>query len=217
MVASLLKAGSRTKEVVDFFRGDIYFSVSLLVVAVSVCLVLDYSLWGFSVIDALFHGINPALKNATPVLRYATIPSAAASMVILLYLLRSLRIKAALYAPAGIVFSMVLFETVWHIVGYLSPSFPSEYMLNIEGALLLVVFWAVSMITIKFWHFGRLQSIMLLLYAVGWLAWFLSGYPQSTSGSISWIFYNGVLKTGSFVLVISLFIQSAEDNIASPA
>lgn len=167
-------------------------------VVVCALLVLDSNIWGFSVPSALINASNPTLENSTPVLRYATIPSVIASVFLLFYLLRPLKIKAIVYVLAGIIFALVLFESLWHIVGYFSPSFNSEYPINIQGAVLLLVFWAVSIITVKFWHLGKLQAIILLFYALGWMSWLFSGYPQALSDSLSWIVYNSLLK-GWFV------------------
>jgi len=180
---------------------DAWFIISLAAFAVWLAVNSDSALLGFNS-TLILVDMATLRSGVTPIFLYATYPLSLTLFAYGLWVLRQEWPISLLYASSLPVLAVVLFELVWHILGFLKPAFP--YPVNHAGWILIVVWVCFGSITLPRWRLGRPLGVILILNALSWTLWFLSGYTQISTGAPSAYFYNFLLKAETFMVVFTL-------------
>jgi len=182
-------------------RFDAWVIFSLSAFAVWLAVNSDSALLGFNSTLILID-MATLRSGVTPIFLYATYPLSLTLFVYGLWVFRREWPISLLYASSLPVLAIVLFELVWHTLGFLTPAFP--YPVNRAGWILIVVWLLFGSITIPHWRLSRPLALVLITNTLSWAAWFLSGYTQIGTGATSAYFYNFLLKAETFIVVFTL-------------
>lgn len=182
-------------------RFDAWDIFSLCAFAVWLAVNSDSALLGFNSTLILID-MATLRSGVTPIFLYATYPLSLTLFVYGLWVFRREWPISLLHASSLPALAIVVFELLWHTLGFLTPAFP--YPVNRAGWILIVVWLVFGSITLPHWRLSRPLAVALILNTLSWAAWFLSGYTQINTGSSSAYFYNFLLKAETFMVVFAL-------------
>lgn len=182
-------------------RFDAWDIFSLCAFAVWLAVNSDSALLGFNSTLILID-MATLRSGVTPIFLYATYPLSLTLFVYGLWVFRREWPISLLHASSLPALAIVVFELLWHTLGFLTPAFP--YPVNRAGWILIVVWLVFGSITLPHWRLSRPLAVALILNTLSWAAWFLSGYTQINTGSSSAYFYNFLLKAETFTVVFAL-------------
>lgn len=183
----------------DFRKHPTIFQLTYILVAYLIWILVNVK---FGIMTDLLHDSTLKGSGVTPILKYATYPFSLISVVFALYESQGYK-YSILYALSTPIFSIVVFEILWHFFGIFTTNFP--YTMNLEGYILFFVWLLLGTISYSFWRLNKLAIMVSVGYLSLWIAWVLSGYPQIINGSYVSYFFNFSLKILTFVLIMTLF------------